>query len=116
MTPKVSPPISSLRRHNSTTGSCQIGKYNILDTNAQVRFTNALMPHFKNNSGFFLQLYEPGDFVTHWKLRFSEDRCFVKFPGQANLTLLREFCPRVGGMPPGEKEEFALSLCFFFDD
>ncbi len=53
----------------------------------------------------------PGDFPTFWRVSYSDDRCFVKFPGLANLDMLRVFCPRFGGKVPGFfKKSFYSSL------
>ncbi len=52
-----------------------------------------------------LQAYLPGDFPTHWALKYSEDKCFVRYPGKITLDMAYKFCKRMGGRVPGK---FAL--------
>ncbi len=95
-------------RHNSTSGSCVIGKYYLDDDKTMVRnffdaFCSKIEQYFLAicSCPYAIKVFEPGDISTFWKMRYSDDLCFKKYPGQANLEAMEEFCPRVGGRVPG---------------
>lgn len=48
-----------------------------------------------------IQAYNPGPFRTFWKMRYSDDTCFKRYPGWANTNMTIEFCERMGGKLPG---------------
>ncbi len=50
-------------------------------------------------------LYWSGDHPTMWKIRYSDDLCIAKFPGNGNAFQVRHFCPRIGGLIPRVDEE-----------
>ncbi len=44
--------------------------------------------------------YNPGDYPTYWRTRYSSDFCYATFPGLTGSTPLVEFCARMGGQIP----------------
>ena len=80
-------------------GSCELGKYFLGNDFVQVLFANKKNYYWQ--LPFLFKAYNPGNFSTFFKLRRSDDNCFVKYPGQANTEMVEEFCSRMGGRVPG---------------
>ncbi len=54
-------------------------------------------------------MYNPGDYLTYWKAKYSDKFCFVQYPGAGSVSAIKNFCKRLGGWTPERRLNFKIS-------